>query len=229
MTTGRIEVLSSTPSTQTEALAAVASGDVPAVYVAMEQTAGFGRFGRAWHSPPETSLAASIVQPAGEQPWLMGMAMALLIAEEFDLQVRWPNDLILNDRKVGGILTQLAQDRRRGSWAVIGVGLNLGPMTFPPELAQVATSLARERGEAPPFMEALLQILDGMHRWFPVTGWESLAPTWAERDDTPGKRFRLPTGEESVAIGVTNDGALRCQTAEGERIVLAADALFGPD
>jgi len=116
-----------------------------AVVVADEQIAGQGRHGRRWHSEPGTGLYVSIVLrpelPADDLPVLtlaLGLATAESITEStgIDCDLRWPNDVMIHDRKAAGILVQLAD-----SAAIAGIGINVNHAAFPPEIALEATSL----------------------------------------------------------------------------------------
>src|SRR5437763_5867878 len=139
-------------STMPEAARLAAAGCGPGtVVVAEEQTAGQGRYGRYWHSEPESGLYVSIVlRPAlssSSLPVLMlalGLATAEAIARATNMacDIRWPNDVLINDKKVAGILVQL-QDR----FVIAGVGINVNHTGFPPELAAIGTSLRAESGK----------------------------------------------------------------------------------
>ena len=115
------------------------------VVVADEQTAGQGRHGHSWHSPKGAGLYCSIVlEPAPVLTLALGLAAAEAIAQTAGLScdLRWPNDLMLGDKKLGGILVQLAEGK-----AVAGIGVNLNQTAFPPDLE--ATSLKIHTGKNP--------------------------------------------------------------------------------
>src|SRR5579864_3832812 len=139
-------------STMPEAARLAAAGCGPGtVVLADEQTAGQGRYGHYWHSEPDSGLYASIVlRPtlsSSSLPVLMlalGLATAEAIARSTDLacDIRWPNDVLIQDKKVAGILVQL-QDR----FVIAGVGINVNHAAFPPDLDEIATSLRAESGK----------------------------------------------------------------------------------
>ena len=201
------------------------AGEPIGAVLAREQTGGVGRFGRAWHSPPGTSLSLTLIlreyrnHPA---PQYIGMAVALAAASAMRCQLAWPNDLMIGGRKVGGVLTEIVD-----GVPLVGVGANLDVDEFPPEIADRATSLRREfGGDHPP--EAIAGRIVAVLRTLPEPdAWSALAPIWSVFDRTPGKRYRLPSGEEAVAIAVGADGRLLCSVEGETQSVMAADALFG--
>jgi len=161
---GRVRHFASVDSTNELALYAAQGGAKWGVWVADEQTAGRGRGGHMWHSAPGDGLYCSaLVTPrvpmsyARDLPMATGLAVqaGVLEATGLQLDLRWPNDLMLGDRKCGGILVESASETaQRDTWrkevgpelryAVIGIGLNVGHRTFPAELTKVATSLYLE-------------------------------------------------------------------------------------
>jgi BirA family biotin operon repressor/biotin-[acetyl-CoA-carboxylase] ligase len=208
------------------------------VIAADSQTAGRGRLGRTWHSPPDANLYVSILlrpsRPPPEIPpltLLVGGALARALAGlGFGPRLKWPNDLQLIDgagrrRKVAGILTEMSSAGDRASHVVVGVGLNVNGTDFPPELADVATSLRRARGGEPldralvlaAFLNALEPMLDQFERIGPpaaVSAFEAYAALPATCRVTapgrPGERL------EGTALGVDPDGALRLRDETGQ-------------
>jgi BirA family transcriptional regulator, biotin operon repressor / biotin---[acetyl-CoA-carboxylase] ligase len=174
---GSLVHLSTTPSTNTLALEAAQSGSPTGVWVADEQTAGRGRGGHTWHSSPGEGLYLSaLIRPRlalTKALWLSlatGLAVQRAIATTgISPDIRWPNDLLLNGRKCGGILVETASDPATSTrpatlrYAVIGIGINLNHQTFPPELESLATSIALETRtphSREPLITAILKALD---------------------------------------------------------------------
>jgi len=213
-------------STQDEAAALLRAGSpCPRVILARSQTQGRGRLGREWHSPPEASLAMSMILSERKdhpRPWLLGMALACAAAGVFHAKVRWPNDLFLDGKKLGGILTELVE-----GVPVIGIGVNLNQTTFPAELSEIATSLALHRPGVCEPRAAAEKVLARFEAIPVPADWSDLSPVWSLYDDTPGKRFRLPSGEVAVAVGVGPHGELLCSVEGESRIVMAAEAILG--
>lgn len=180
--------LASTPSTQD-----IARGlPVGSVVVADQQTAGRGRLGRRWEAPPGSALLASFVLPARPLASLAaGVAAALACGGE--VRLKWPNDLLLDGRKLGGILVE-----QRGQRCVVGIGVNLS--WAPPGAGRLEAD--RDR-----LLDRLGQELE---RWFAAGDVEILA-AWRTRSDTLGRRVRVELpGEtfEGRALGVGPDGSL---------------------
>lgn len=176
------------------------------VVVAEAQTAGRGRLGRTWRSPPGRNLLFSMVLrpdvPAREVPLLtLGAAAGLAVA--FDVRVKWPNDLVDRDgRKLAGLLGEVELEGDRVRFVVLGVGLNVNQVDFPPELPN-ATSLARLGG--PRDREEVLETaVRAILAWSTHPGRLDL---WRRRAHTLGRRVRV--GEvEGIATHLRDDGAL---------------------
>ena len=162
------------------------------VVVAEHQTAGRGRLGRRWEAPPGSALLASWVMPAHElAPLAAGVASAYACGEH--VRLKWPNDLMLDGCKLGGILTE-----RTGNKCVVGTGINL--WWAPPGGAVLGV----DRDDLVQRMAA------EMTRWFAAPGIDVLA-AWRERSDTLGRRVRVEiSGEtvEGVAQDIGPDGTL---------------------
>ena len=201
------------------------AGSPVGAVLALEQTGGVGRLGRAWHSPPGGSLSVTFLMREHRDwaaPQFVGMAVALAAASALGCRVAWPNDLMLGGKKVGGVLTQIVD-----GVPLVGVGANLNMERFPDEIAGRATSLSLVYGGEYEPKAVAEGIVAAMREVPEPDAWSSLASLWAARDATPGKRYRLPSGEEAVALTVGADGCLVCEAAGETRSVMAADALFG--
>ncbi|GBC77938.1 Bifunctional ligase/repressor BirA [bacterium HR08] len=123
--------------------------------VAAEQTAGRGRYARRWHSPKGEGLYHSIILrppvPPSRAPVLSliaAVALAETLREEYGVaaDIKWPNDVMIGGRKVAGILMELEADEDRVRYIILGVGVNINQVSFPEEIADVATSVRRETG-----------------------------------------------------------------------------------
>ena len=223
-------VLDEVDSTQRYAAACLRDGADVGVVFAHDQLKGRGRFGRPWISARGESLTMSIVfteYTGHPRPWLVGMATACACAEVLDCRLRWPNDLGLDGYKLGGILTELLPDRFGRTVPVVGLGINLLQTEFPEDLAQVATSVAIRRGSSPQPLALARQIIGRLADMPDPSRWEDIEPVWTSHDATPGKRYRLPSGGEAVAVKVGAGGELMCTVEGTAKTVLAADAIFG--
>lgn len=191
--------------------------------VAEKQTAGRGRRGKAWKSPMGTGIWMSLllrphIQPA-EAPMLTllgGLAVADAIEEETGLKagIKWPNDILINGKKVVGILTEMDCEISQVNFVVLGIGINVNTKTFPAELDGIATSLFLESGKTFSrryLVQAIMKKLENYYDIFLQAG--SFAPLLGEyrkRCITMGKEVCV-TGKESftaTAMDVTPEGEL---------------------
>jgi BirA family biotin operon repressor/biotin-[acetyl-CoA-carboxylase] ligase len=220
-----VEVTGSTNSD----LAELAARGAPAwtVVVAGQQEAGRGRLGRSWVSRPGDSLLVSVLlRPRldpSEAP-VLSLAAAVAAAEAcavaaVDARCKWPNDIVVGDRKLAGILPEAAVVGGRLEHVVIGVGVNVhqAERDFPEQLRARATSVAMEGGRVD---EAVLlrEFLAGLRRWIePNEGLRArVLLRYRELCSTLGRRVRAALGEdravEGVAIDIGNGGELVLQT-----------------
>lgn len=223
--------MESIDSTQTEISRLVRSGDTTVtVLAAEEQTEGRGRLGRDWLSPAGECLAVSIAlfeYADWERSELLGMAIGLAAAQAFDFEIAWPNDLMLNNKKVGGVIAELVKNPIDQLVPVIGVGINLSVPSFPAEIAETATSLLLESRKPLHPEEALDLLLDAIVDLPEPTNWEALAPLWAVHDTTAGKEYKLADGTVGLAVEIAPNGFLVVEV-EGEiKTVPSAEAWFG--
>ena len=220
-------------STNAEALRLAAVGAPGGtVIVADFQSAGRGRLGRSWWSSPGTALLASwLLRPSLEPertPLLSlvaGVAAARAASASAGIQVRlkWPNDLLIEGRKVGGILSE---SDGKGA-VVLGLGVNVRQSAFPDELRDTATSLVASGGRLPARAWLLAATLSafGAHMEAP----EAALDEYRELCDTIGRRVRVdragadPLEGTAVAIGET--GALGVETLMGTELVAAGDVV----
>lgn len=216
-------------STQDLAVNAVKDGG-GGVFFARHQTMGRGRFGREWFSDPGASLTMSLAftdYPDHPMPYLIGMTVAMAAAAVLHCELAWPNDLVSGARKLGGVLTEIASDDQGRRIAVVGVGINLNQRKFPLDIADFATSMALDRGGSYDAGEIAHKIVERFPNLPEPQSWADLAPVWRLFDHTPGKRYRTPTGEEAIALGVGPDGQLMCSVNGETTSIMAADAIFG--
>lgn len=217
-------------STQAATARLLADGEPVGILFARHQANGKGRFGRPWVSERGDSLTMSIAfegYVGHPRPWLIGMATACACAEVLDCRLRWPNDLGMNGLKLGGILTELLPGSGGRSVPVVGVGINLNQASFPAPLDGIATSVLMQRGSAPSSESLAHQIIERLSLMPEPDTWDDLLPVWSAHDATPGKSYKLTSGEVAIARQVGAGGELLC-TIDGEpKTVLAADAIFG--
>jgi BirA family biotin operon repressor/biotin-[acetyl-CoA-carboxylase] ligase len=216
-----------------DAARALADGGAPhgTLVLAEEQTAGRGRSGRAWASPPGVGVWMSMVaRPASlPSPGLLPLLVGLAAAEAVDAfvrpavtQVKWPNDLHLAGRKVAGILCEGSWDGARPGSVVVGIGLNVlhVPGDFPDEVAQTATSLRIVSGWSPPRVEVAGAVAAAVARALrnppsQLTG--AMLDALRRRDALEGRPVRVTGAQETAgtALGVSPAGALLLRDADG--------------
>jgi BirA family biotin operon repressor/biotin-[acetyl-CoA-carboxylase] ligase len=228
----------SLPSTNTE-LARLASEGGPegVTVVADEQTAGRGRLQRAWSSPRGAGLYFSILLrptiPQNYWPLITFMAAiavgdALREAAGVETDIKWPNDLLSGERKICGILAE-AIDTPAGRAVILGIGINLTQSAYPPELAEVATSVAEASGRPVDREQILAALLDALAHWYSVLDEPGqIVDAWSNRSSYAiGKLVQVSNGDDvwqGATCGVEPDGALRLRTPSGEiKIVRAGD------
>lgn len=225
--------------------------------VAEQQTAGRGRMGRAWQSQRGDSLTFSLGLPLQPADWSgLSLAVGVSLADSLEpleadaqlpaLQLKWPNDLWLHGRKLGGILVETANWGGQ-RYVVVGVGLNVQrppdlldlpapklatqtPAPIPPVPPVPATCLqavwpsldapATLQAVAGPLIKALLS--------FEQQGFAAFAARFAKRDALAGRAVRLSNGTEGVAEGVAPDGALLVRTLQGLQRVSSDEVSVRP-
>lgn len=219
-------------------------GRVP-VLVADRQTAGRGRRGRQWQSWPEGSLTFSVLwrfargapAPAGLS-LVAGLAVARALEQlgVFGVQLKWPNDVLVNGEKLAGILVELLPARDRALSAVIGIGINLNlPADASIESHTGVTDLARALEASPPSRAALLgrllSELQPLLDTYASAGFPALRGAWEQRNAFANLPVRI-SGErdasEGICLGVDEDGALLLRSASGVMRILAGDVSLRP-
>ena len=180
-----------------------------------EQSAGRGRQGRVWTAPAGSAVLMSLVVRELDELLPITAAVAICEALPAGAAIKWPNDVWVDRRKLAGILVE---GRPQEGWAVLGVGLNVTTESFPPELAETATSLKLAGVETTPaqVLDALLPSLDA---WLGAPP-DAVLPAWRDRDALKGERVRWTEGE-GVAAGIDDSGSLLVDTGDG-RVTLDA-------
>jgi BirA family biotin operon repressor/biotin-[acetyl-CoA-carboxylase] ligase len=210
--------LRATDSTNTRARELAGAGAPHGTVVtAAEQTAGRGRQGRTWSAPAGRALLCSVI--VRDPPRLLPLVAGVAVAEVAGpmAQLKWPNDVLVEGRKVAGILVE---GRPQEHWAVVGVGLNvaLRDVDFPDELRERATSLGLGPGAIEPTLRTLLAALD---RWLAAAPEEVLDAVRA-RDALRGHEIRW-AGGQGMADGIDDDGRLLVLTEAGPRALDAGE------
>ncbi len=164
------------------------------------------------------------------KPYLVGMAVAAAAAAVLHCEVAWPNDLVSDGHKLGGVLTELIVDDQGRRIPVVGIGINLNQRSFPAEIKEIAASLAMINGGVYVPITVAESIVARIASMPEPNEWSDLAPVWNLFDHTPGKRYRTLEGAEAMALGVGPEGQLMCSVNGETTSIMAADAIFGsPD
>ena len=179
-----------------------------------EQEAGRGRQGRVWTAPRGSAVLMSLIlRDLDERHALLPLAAAVAVCEACGTslapRVKWPNDVWIDRRKIAGILIE---GRPQEGWAVLGIGLNVTTDSFPPELADIATSLHLAGYDTTP-AAVLTDLLVSLSEWIDAPP-ERVLEAWRSRDALTGERVRWSDGE-GTADGIDESGALRVQTEDG--------------
>jgi BirA family biotin operon repressor/biotin-[acetyl-CoA-carboxylase] ligase len=227
---GGLRVLQRTGSTNDEALAWASAGAAHLSLVAAnEQTAGRGRGGREWLTPPGTALAFSLIlRGVGDAPSpgrLAGLgAMAAANACEtlgLHPEIKWPNDVLLNGRKVAGVLVESRWSGDEREASIIGVGMNVLAGSAPPdgEVLHPATSLEDGLGTKPDRVQVLGLTLEAMLRWLPELQGAAFLRAWEDRLAFRGRAVQLvQDGMQDITgtlEGLEDDGSLRLRGEQG--------------
>jgi BirA family biotin operon repressor/biotin-[acetyl-CoA-carboxylase] ligase len=224
-------------STNDVAIALSAEG---LVVVAAEQTAGRGRRGHVWFSPPGSGLYTSVVlapSRAAVDPQratrLLTLAAGVGVAEGIEAatglraDLKWPNDLLVARRKLAGILAEASVADQPIDTVTVGYGINIGPMAYPPELRDRATSLESELGRAVEIYDVLAETLAGIATRYAdlvAARFDAILDAWRARAPAAvGARVAWTAGShalQGVTAGIDADGALLVRVDDRvERIV----------
>jgi BirA family transcriptional regulator, biotin operon repressor / biotin---[acetyl-CoA-carboxylase] ligase len=199
---------------------------------AVEQSAGRGRLGRTWASPPGNLYASTIVRLRPTDPSPATLALVASVALDETLRaygaepwIKWPNDLFIGEAKLTGILLE-----RAGDAVVVGIGVNLAH--HPQDLDRAVTSLAAEGVSTPDPDLFLRDLAEAFERWLGVwrSGLALVRNRWLERAHPVGTALsvRLPDQPplDGLFDGLDADGALRLRLASGECQVIHAGDVF---
>lgn len=204
--------------------------------IAEEQTAGRGRLGRKWSSPKSTSIAFSMVlrpriKPT-EAPGItlaMGTAVCRAIRRVTSLNagIKWPNDIIVNNKKVCGILTEMNAEMDAVNYIIAGVGINVNVKEFYEDIKDIATSLCIEKGSIVSrrnILSAVFYEFEEIYNRFKKDGIKSIIDEFKSYSVTLGKTVRVISISESFegeAVDIVDDGLLfvRLENGEGRKVI----------
>lgn len=206
--------------------------------VADEQKAGRGRAGRHWLTPPGAALALSVVlRPAPEAVTGGGLMTlgSLAVAEALETEglrprVKWPNDVLVEGRKLAGVLVEASWTEANLDFAVCGIGVNVRPASVPSDqqVDYPATCVEAALGRRIDREKLLLAILTALDRWYCKIGSHEMLGALQERLAFARQRVTIQTvGTQEITgrvLGLAPDGRLRLETDGGEVMLIGAEA-----
>lgn len=227
-----IVYLRETDSTNLRAKEGAAEG-MPdrSIFIADRQSHGRGRLGRAWASEEGNIYMSLLLRPeiAPQKASMLTLVMALAVAEGIngaagvDTQIKWPNDIILNKKKVCGILTEMQADEEKIHHVVIGVGINVNQETFPAEIEKVAASLYQVTGKQHSRKLLLMHVMEAFERYYgeflKAGDLSGLLEEYNEKLINRGREVKIhEPGNEYVAVakGINTAGELIVTREDGQ-------------
>jgi BirA family biotin operon repressor/biotin-[acetyl-CoA-carboxylase] ligase len=208
------------------------------VVLAEEQTAGRGRAGRSWHSERASGIYVTLLlrpklAPV-QAPLLTMMAglsahAAVQTMTGLSVDLKWPNDLMMKGKKIGGILTEMHAEPSQVNFVIVGIGLNVNQEKFPGELGSIATSLRAETGKTHSRLELLVRLLrefESDYNRFLMEGVASVTGRFeAASSYAKDKRVRVTNGKEcyvGTTAGLSAEGLLKVRRDDGETVTVIA-------
>ena len=204
-----------------------------AAAVCDEQTAGRGRLGRGWEAPPGTAVLCSVLlkPPPGRRIAELSLVGGVAVAETVEAalklaaQIKWPNDVLVNRRKVAGVLAEAAEEA-----VVLGVGLNVNqtreqlPADANVQPASLLTTDGVRRERAPLLADLLARLEHAYDRWA-AGGLDAVYDGLGARDFLRGRRV-VVDGESGVGVAIDRSGRFEVELAGGRRVVESGEILF---
>lgn len=206
--------------------------------VADSQTGGKGRRGRSWHTPKGSSIAMSLIlkpELEAEHASMLTLVQAMAVAEAIEencglkARIKWPNDILVNEKKVCGILTEMNMEGTKISSIIVGTGINVNQDSFPEDISEIATSLKRESGKVQSrenLIECICRLFEKYFEMFmeskDLTG---ILEEYNSRLISKGRMVKvLDPKEEFVgeALGINASGELLVKKESGEVIEVYA-------
>ena len=201
--------------------------------IAETQMDGKGRLGRVWQSPPETGLWFSFLLKPELSPLHiagitlacgMGVCMAIRNCTGLDARIKWPNDIIVNNKKVCGILTEMSAEADKINYAVVGIGINVNTEFFPEEIRHKATSLMLEKGERferKTLFQNVLAETEKYLKTYEDTYGIFIMEEYKKYCATLGKEVSVIRGNKTLcgtAVDIAETGDLIIRTSDGEML-----------
>lgn len=203
------------------------------VVISERQTKGRGRKGRSWASPAGEGVYLSIILRPNLRPTqalqislIAGVAVSKAITRVTPLQprIKWPNDITIGGKKVGGILIEMSSETDRVNHVILGIGINVNTQRslLPEPIRGIATSLAAECGEYVSrvrLLQCLLAEFEMLYSEFLKSGFDTMREEWKALDNTIGSWVKVSSGDEEMegeALDIDREGFLLIRKADGE-------------
>ena len=237
----RIEYYEELESTNTEALRlALENAPEGTVVIADAQSEGRGRLDRIWESPPSLNLYLSVVLrpdiPAAASsliPLMVGVAVADVISKygPGPVRLKWPNDVLIDGKKICGILTEMRTKADRVHFIIVGIGVNINmrKLDFPRGIRETATSLRILTECELDRIDVAVRLFESLERWYRIFlsgGEAAIREKWLQYADIIGKRIEVVFKSETqrgTVVGLDEHGALLLEGETGVQQVLAGD------
>lgn len=239
--------IGSTMDAAREHLHSAGEDTLPMLVIAGEQTAGRGRQKRPWYAPPESALLFSLaLRPSWMRPadasvlvWMTGVALCEGIQEQVGIEPRmkWPNDVLLQSKKIAGILLETSSGQDSLHYAVLGCGINVSASPPPETVRYPATHLTAVLNHEIDRLALLRAVLVRLDYWYSNLQDDmgstrvTLFKTWHDKLETLGKHIQIQTASgmlEGVAEDVELSGALRLRDTGGGMHLISSGDIFGP-
>lgn len=237
----KIVYLSEVGSTNEEAKKLAGEGAPEGIVVIAErQTRGKGRLSRTWVSPGGGIWLSLILRPKiapSEAPkiaLLAGLVAAKAISQlGLNARLKWPNDVLINERKVCGVLTEADAELEKVNYLIVGIGINANfePELFPSEFRSAATTIRRELGMEISRVELVQRLLEELEREYEIFNrgeFSAILEEWKKLSATIGARVRVITSGrtiDGVAEDLDEDGALLVNTGEKIERIITGDCV----
>lgn len=233
-----VKVVQETGSTNSDLLANVSTLNGPTLLIAHTQTQGRGRLGRTWHAEPGNSLTASLawpfmlpVQALAGLPLAIGVAIAnTLMAYHIPVKLKWPNDVLRDGKKLGGLLIETSRTKTPATtWAIIGIGLNIQANHDVPDSIGQPIAYASELSniDQSQFIAALINNVAEALVIFTKHGFGAFQHSWNKYHAHHGQNVYIYHDqqiiEQGTAIGVDTIGRLLLNTTQGQVAICAGD------
>jgi BirA family biotin operon repressor/biotin-[acetyl-CoA-carboxylase] ligase len=222
---------------------AIEDADEGTVIFAEVQSSGKGRLNREWSSPKGGLWLSIILRPnikpteSTRMTLMAGVVVAKVLIKIYglDARIKWPNDVMIGDKKVCGILTELRTIGGEIEHLILGIGINVNfdLEELPKEIRKFSTTLKHEMGKKLSLIELSSELLNEMDEWYDILisgKYDRITSLWKELSDTLGKQVKITTQKESVegvALDIEDDGGLIVDDAKnGRRKFLAGDILY---